>query len=175
MRRFLGVMTFAVASAGFVASPVWAQDHLGFDIPLDTVARGEEGSEHLLATEPAPAEDVGRECDVVVEGANNPSVHPNTDLLVRSGDSEVEVLDVERASDARTEATGTIELDTEVSVFVRFGPDEVFSGGLVLTLDCPTPPSTTTTGSTTTTAPPEAPTPPAAPAQPVTGQPSFVG
>jgi hypothetical protein len=169
MRRSLGVTALAVACAGFVSTPVWAQSHPRLDIPLDTVVRGEDGSEHLLATEPVPAEDVGRGCDVVVEGANNSSVHPNTDLLVRSGDSEVEVLDVERAPDARTEATGTVVLDSEVLVFVRLGADEVFSGGLVMTLDCPIPPS-----STTTTAPPEAP-PPAAPAEPVTGQPSFVG
>jgi hypothetical protein len=172
MRRFLGAMAFAVAIAGFASVPVWAQDRPGFDIPLDTVVRGEDGSVHLLATEPVAPDDVGRECEVVVEGANNSSVHPNTDLLVRSGDSEVEVLDVERAPDVRTEATGTIVLDTEVSVLVRLGPDEVFSGGLVMTLDCPTPPTTTTT---TTTAPPEAPAPPAAPAQPVPGLPGFVG
>jgi hypothetical protein len=171
MRRYLGALAFAVAGVGFASAPVWAQDDPGFDIPLDTVVRGEEGSVHLLATEPVAAQDVGRECEVVVVGANNPSVHPNTDLLVRSGDSEVEVLDVERAPDVITEATGTIVLDTEVSVSVRLGADEVFSGGLVMTLDCPTPPSTTTTESTT----PTAPTPPAAPAQPVTGQPSFVG
>jgi hypothetical protein len=177
MRRVVGVMVFAVAGAGLLAPPVWAQDGVGFDIPLDTVVRGDEGSVHLLATEPVAGEDVGRDCDVVVEGANNTSVHPNTDLLVRSGGSEVEVLDVERAPDARTEATGTIVLDTEVSVSVRLGPDGVFSGGLIMTLDCPTPPSTTTTttGPPTTTPPPEPPAPPAPPAQPVAGHPSFVG
>jgi hypothetical protein len=160
-----------MAGVGLVSAPVGAQDHPGLVIPLETVERGEEGSEFLLATEPVPAEDVGRECDVVVEGANNSSVHPNTDLLVRSGDSEVEVVDVEREPDVGTEVTGTIVLDTAVSVFVRFGPDEVFSGGLVVTLDCPTPPPTTTT---TTSAPPEA-GPPAVPAQPVVGVPDFTG
>jgi hypothetical protein len=168
MRRSLGALAFAMVGAGVVSAPVGAQDPPGFDIPLETVERGDEGSELLLATEPVPAEDVGRECDVVVEGANNSSVHPNTDLLVRSGDSEVEMLDVEREADVRTEATGTIVLDTEVSVFVRFGPDKVFSGGLVVTFDCPTPPPTTTT------APPEA-GPPAPPAPPVVDPPSFTG
>lgn len=181
MRRSWGVFAFTVAGAAFVAAPAGAQDHPSFDIPLETVERGEEGSELLLGTETVPAEDTGRECDVVAESANNHSVHPNTDLLVRSGDSEVEVLDVEQESDGTIEATDTLVLDTEVSVFVRFGPDEVFSGGLVVTLDCPTPPPTTTVPSspttTVTTVPPEV-APPAAeipPAQPVVGPPTFTG
>lgn len=182
MRRSWGVVAFTVAGVGFVSTPAGAQDHPSFDIPLDTIERGEEGSEHLLATEEVPAEDVGRECEVVAEGANNHSVHPNTDLLVRSGDSEVEMLDVEQESEGTIEATDTLVLDTEISVLVRFGPDEVFSGGLVVALDCPTPPSTTTTvpPSTTTTvttvppedAPPEAQVPSA---EPVVGQPTFTG
>jgi hypothetical protein len=84
---------------------------------------------------------VGQECSVVVEGLNNESVHPGTDLLVRSGTSEVVASDVERAPNAVTEATGTLVLGTEVTVYVRLGPDGVFSGGLVVTAECePVPP-----------------------------------
>ena len=179
MRRILGVSVFAVACAGFVTTPVGAQDdHPSFDIPLDTVIRGGVGTEHELASAPVPAEDVGHGCEVVVEGANNESVHPNNDLIVRSGGSEVEALDVEREPEAITEATGTLVLGTDISVHVRLGADKVFSGGMVVTIDCPIPPTTTTTTvpATTTTAPPAATPPaPAPPAQPVPGQPTFVG
>lgn len=183
MRRFLGVSAFAtvVAGVGLVSAPVGAQDYPIFDIPLDTVERGDEGTELLLATEGIPTEDVGRECDVSAESANNSSVHPNTDLIVRSGGSEVEIVDVEQEADGTMEATGTLVLDSEVSVLVRFGPDEVFSGGMVVTLDCPTPPPSTTAppvtdAPTTTTTEPETVTvTPAAPAQPVPAEPNFTG
>lgn len=188
MRRLLGVMAFAGLSAGLVAAPVGAQDHPGFDIPVNTVVPedpsdrpGEEGSVHLLATKPVAEEDVGRGCNVVADGENNSSVHLGTDLLVRSGDSEVVLEDVEREPNVITEADGTLTLDTEVSVSVRLGPDGIFSGGLVVSLDCPIPPSPPTESSTTTTvappttAPPEAPPPPAAPAEPVAAEPDFVG
>jgi LPXTG-motif cell wall-anchored protein len=180
MRRFLGVMASAVAATGFAAVPAWAQEQAVVEIPLDTVVRGESGSEHLLATESIAPEDAGRECRVAAEGVNNESTHPNTDLVVRSGGSEVVVPDVEREPDVRTEAAETIVLGTDVSVFVRLGADGVFSGGLLVTIECGAPPSTTTTttekpttttvSTTTTTA--ESPTttaPAPAPTLPETG------
>jgi LPXTG-motif cell wall-anchored protein len=151
MRRFLGVMAFAVAATGFASVPAWAQEQTVFEIPLDTVVRGAPGSEHLLATERVAPEDQGRECSVVVEGLNNESTHPNTDVLVRSGGSEVVALDVERVPDVRTEADGTIVLGTETSASLRLGADGVFSGGLVVTLECAKPQPTTTEKPTTTT------------------------
>ena len=173
MRRFLGVTAFAVACAGVVVSaPVGAQAPSGLDIPLETVVRGDAGSEHLLI----PAEHQGKECIATVGGANNESVHPDTNLIVRSGESTVELLDIDREPGAITEGTGPLTLGTEVTVSVVLGEDGVFSGGTVLSIECPMPeePTTTTTTTPPTSAPPEA-TPPAPPAQPVPGQPSFVG
>jgi LPXTG-motif cell wall-anchored protein len=183
MRRFLGVMAFAVAATVFASVPAWAQEQAVVEIPLDTVVRGESASEHLLVTESIAPDDAGRECRVAAEGVNNESTHPNTDLLVRSGGGAVVVPDVEREADVRTEAAGTIVLGADVSVFVRLGPDGVFSGGLVVTVECakPSPTTTekptTTTVSTTTTVPEqpttsESPTttsPAAAPTLPKTG------
>jgi LPXTG-motif cell wall-anchored protein len=152
MRRFLGVMTFAVATMAVVALPASAQDEPPvIDIPLETVARGAAGTEQELTTVPVDAEDVGQQCSVVADGTNNSSVHENTDLLVRSGESEVAVLDVEREPEAVTQASGTLVLGPEISVFVRFGPDGVFSGGVVLTVDC-TQTTTTSEAPTTTVA-----------------------
>lgn len=144
MRRLLGVLACAVVVGGLGAAPAAAQDTV-IEIPIDTVVRGAPGSEHLLITATVDPADVGAECSVVVEGVNNESVHPGTDLIVRSGTSEVVASDVERAPNAVTEATGTLVLGSTVDVFVRLGADGVFSGGLVVTATCgpPEPPGVT--------------------------------
>ena len=59
-----------------------------------------------------------------------------------------------------TSASSPLVLGSTVTVSLRMGPDEVFSGGLVFTIDSCTPPTTTTTTTeppetTTTTTPPE--------------------
>jgi hypothetical protein len=145
MRRLLGVLALAVVAVAVGAAPASAQDTTVIEIPLDTVVRGAPGSEQLLVTAPVDPADVGQECTVVVEGQNNESVHPGTDLIVRSGTSEVVASDVEREPNAVTEATGTLVLGSEVTVSVRLGPDGVFSGGMVVTAECgpPTPPGAT--------------------------------
>jgi hypothetical protein len=135
MRRLLGVAVFAVVT-GFVSLPAAAQGEPILELPIDTVARGDAGTEALLATVAIAPGDVGRTCTVVVEGVNNPSVHPDTDIIVRSGTTMVVAEDVERAPGAVTEAEGELVLASQITVSVRFGPDEVFSGGLVLTLEC---------------------------------------
>jgi hypothetical protein len=140
MRRLLlGVAVFAVV-AGFMSLPAAAQGEVILELPIDTVARGDAGTEALLATVAISPEDVGRVCTVVVAGENNTSVHPDTDLIVRSGQTMVVAEDVERAPGAITEAEGELTLASQITVSVRFGPDEVFSGGLVLTLECEIPP-----------------------------------
>ena len=124
---------------GFAVAPAAAQDGTVITVPVDTVVRGAPGSEHLVATVAVAAEDVGRQLAAWrLRASTRRPVHPNSDLLVRSGGGEVALLDVEREANVRTEATGTLTLGTDVSVFVRLGPDGLFSGGLVLTIDCPT-------------------------------------
>jgi hypothetical protein len=142
MRRLLVLVAVLVAMA-FVSSPAGAQGETVLQIPVDTIVRGDPGSEHLLAEGPIAPGDVGKECGVVVEGINNESPHPDTNLIVRSGGGEVVASDVEREPNAITEASGTLVLGSEVSVFVELGPDGVFSGGLVVTIECgevPPPP-----------------------------------
>jgi hypothetical protein len=139
MRRFAGVVALAVATAGCFGAP-GPQDRIVIEIPIDTVVRGAPGSVHVLTTTPVAPEDVGRVCAVAAEGINNESVHPNSDLFVRSNTGEVVLADVERAPNVRTVATDTHTVGTEITVAVRLGPDGVFSGGLVVELDCPAPP-----------------------------------
>lgn len=173
MHRYLGGVALAVATVvtvGVVAGPASAQEDEPpiIDIPLDTVAEGEAGTEAQLAVVDVDPDDVGKECSVVADGANNESVHEGTNLIVRSGDSEVTVPDVEREPGIVTPATGTLVLGEQVTVSVQFGPDEIFSGGLVVTVDCSESPTTTTTESTTTTAPAN---PTTAPPTPTTATP----
>jgi len=174
MRRHIAVLTSAVVAAGLGSASAWAGEPPLLEIPVDTVISDGAGSEHLVATAPVEQEDVGRECTVAVEGVNNESAHPNTDLLVRSGDGEVVAPDVEREPEVRTEASGTLVLGDEVAVFVRLGPDGVFSGGLVVSVEC-LPAPTTTVATTTTTVVTTPPAPEAPPAVPVPAVPDFTG
>jgi hypothetical protein len=139
MRRFAGAVALAVATAGCFGAP-GPQDRIVIEIPIDTVVRGAPGTVHVLNTTPVAPEDVGRECAVAAEGINNESVHPNNDLLVRSNTGEIVLADVERAPNVRTVATDTHTVGPEITVAVRLGPDGVFSGGMIVELDCPAPP-----------------------------------
>ena len=170
MRRLVAVVASAVVVAGLGSAAGWAQEPPLIEIPIDTVVEGAPGSEHQVATAAVAPEDQGRECTVAAEGVNNESRHPDTDLLVRSGGGEVVAPDVEREPEAHTEASGTLVLGSEVTVFVRLGSDGIFSGGMVVTVECAPPATSTTTAVTTPPAPEAAP-----PAVPVPAEPNFTG
>jgi LPXTG-motif cell wall-anchored protein len=130
-------------------------------IPVDTVVRGVPvGSLTELASAPVAPELVGATCTGDAIGRNNEtSVHPGNDLIVTTGSSSAVLHDVEREPGVVTETVGELTLGEVITVTLRMGPDQTFSGGLVLSFDCqPPPPETTTTTAppeTTTTAPPE--------------------
>ncbi len=126
------------------------------DVPVDTVYRGDPGDLIHVATIPATP---GVECTAVLEGRNNESVHPDSDILVAS----IVFADVEDGAFSSAglgfTATGPIP------VAVRLGGDGVFSAGFLLEVTC-NPPTTTTTApepseTTTTTDGPTTSTPPA--------------
>jgi len=127
----------------------------GFEvtIPVDTVVRAPEGS--ITDFEPViqvPEENQGQECSVVAHAQNQTSVHPDNDLLVTSGSSQVVIPDVEAQSGGSVEGEGTLVLGTTIVVSLRMGPDEVFSAGFDVVIDClPDETTTTTTEVTTTT------------------------
>jgi hypothetical protein len=124
-----------------------AQEPPLITIPVDTAAYGAPGSEQSIAAQDVPGDLQGKTCMLKAEAKNNESVHPNSDLLVRSGGGEVTIPDVERASNIITDASGPLTLGKTVTVSVRFGPDlvyfggeahGVFSGGGTVTIDCTT-------------------------------------
>jgi uncharacterized repeat protein (TIGR01451 family) len=124
------------------------------EISLDTVVRADEGSTTVLATTDTPPDLIGMSCVGVAEAINQPSVHPGNDLIVASGDDSLVLKDVEREPNAVTTAEALLTLGPTVTVSLRMGSDEIFSGGIVFTIGECTPSVTTTTEpSTTTTAP----------------------
>jgi len=126
-------------------------DGFSLTIPLDTVAFIPWDSHRLLATEPVPAEFAGQSCEVLAISRNQDSVHLDNDLIVASGASQVVLENVEDEPGGVVEAAGTLVLGSEVTVTLHMGPDEVFSAGLDVVVDCAGQATTTTIAATTTT------------------------
>ena len=155
VKRILALL--AVMAAWFVIAVPVAQA-AAIEISLDTVVTADEGSVTVLASADTPAEIIGLACVGVARAENQPSVHPDNDLIVTSGGDSIILEDVERTPGAVTTAEGLLTLGQTVTVSLRMGPDEFFSGGMVFTVEDCAPPTTTTTttteppgGSTTTT------------------------
>lgn len=152
--RRAGGFILALILAFSVAGVAVADTDLEINIPIDTVVRNVEAGTVVLLTDPpveVPSELVGRECTVVAQSKNQSSVHPGNDLLVVTGDSQVLIADVEAEPEATINATGIVVLGSEIAVSLIMGPDEVFSAGINVLVDC-APGATTTTAAPTTTA-----------------------
>ncbi|MDY7103356.1 MAG: hypothetical protein S0880_19405 [Actinomycetota bacterium] len=102
----------------------------------------DEGSETELATVDVPAEVQGASCEGEAQADNQSSVHPNNDLIIRTGDVEAIIEDVEDEPGKNSVTAGSVVLGETISVSLRMGVDEVFSGGIVVSIDCTTPPAT---------------------------------
>jgi hypothetical protein len=128
------VSVFGMAVVG-LAEPVGAQE-TEIVIELDGVATGEEGSVLELVNRPVDASLVGATCSVSGRTENNESVHPGNDIIIASGDSVAEVPNVEELENEIIAGTGTVTLGDSIIVSIRFGPDEVTSGGIFLDFVC---------------------------------------
>ncbi len=147
MRRY-GVAILGVAALLTVAmaSPAAGQD--GWEVPVDTIVRSKPGVVTELVKIDVPEEHQGASCDLDVIGQNQGSVHLGNDLLVMTGDSDVTIEGVEDTAFQTTPKSAELVLGSTITVSLVMGPDEVFSGGLTLSFDCPPPPTTTTTSTT---------------------------
>jgi hypothetical protein len=119
-----------------IVAPAFAAPGYSVVIPIDTVVRAPEGSQTALATSAVPAEAVGQVCSVVSHAANQRSIHPNNDLIVDSGASQVVLPDVESVPNSTVEATGPLTLGSSIEVSLLMGEDEVFSGGFDIVVEC---------------------------------------
>lgn len=159
---FTGWLGWARRGAGFTLALVLAfslsgiaaaDTELEINIPIDTVLRDIEAGTVVLLTDPpveVASDLVGQECTVVARSENQSSVHPGNDLLVETGDSDVLIQDVEAVPGATVNASRTVVMGSEIAVSLIMGPDEVFSAGITVLVDC-APGATTTTAAPTTT------------------------
>jgi hypothetical protein len=129
-----------------MASIAWASHaSIEISIPLDTVVRAPEGSTTQLASVEVPSEFVGHLCEVRARSENPGSVHPNNDIEVESGNSQLLLPDVEAGPGHVVEAEGLLELGEVMTVSLVMGPDEVFSAGIEIIVHCVPEETTTTT------------------------------
>jgi hypothetical protein len=157
MRRFFVLCCIVALCAVVFPTAVSAADEPSgpsITVPISTVAFGEEGSLHVLASAPVDASLLGSTCTVRAVADNNESVHPDSTLTVASGSTSVRLDDVESAPDKVTDGSGSLVLGSDLVVTVTLGPDGVFSGGIEVMLTCQSPPPPTTTPPTTTQPPP---------------------
>jgi LPXTG-motif cell wall-anchored protein len=148
---FLLGLVFTLAVVVF-AIPAHAADPGVASVPLNTripaTGHTTPDSVHEVSSVKVDPALVRGQCEVTVTGANNESVHPNSDILIVSGNSAVTVPDVEALSNVgNIPADGVLTLGDTITISVRLGEDGLFSGGtLVVDFDCvPPPPPTTTT------------------------------
>jgi len=147
--RVTSVGTVLIGFLSIAALPLLALTDVV--IPIDQVVRGQSGEVHLLVEVPVTADVVGLSCPVHAVSDNQQSVHPDSDLIIRSGPSEVVLEDVESEAFVQITAEGSLTLAETVSVWVRLGPDRVFSGGLTVTIACSAATTTTEVSGTSVT------------------------
>lgn len=160
----LGVVSAIVI---MMSTSAWASHaHLEISIPVDTVVEAEEGSTTQLGTAQVPPDFADHVCEVRAHAENQRSIHPGNDIVVSSGNSQVLLPDVEAEPGQVIDTDDMLELGEVITVSLLMGPDEVFSAGIEVIVECfeeettttaevlPTEvtTSTTTEQSTTTTA-----------------------
>jgi hypothetical protein len=134
--RLLGVLALAFGLVGGLGAPALAAPGFNETIPIEIVVRAPEGSLTQLASVDVPQEAVGQECEVSSLGTNRQSVHPGNDLLVQSGSSQVVLPNVEGVAGGTVIADGTLTLGDTITVTLDMGPDEVFSAGFDVIVEC---------------------------------------
>ena len=147
-RRVIATTTMALAI--FALAPTVLATHGNFEIsiPITTIVRAPEGSETILASVDVDDGLVGELCAVSAVSENPDSVHPNNDLVVSTGRTAVLLPDVESQPNGMVVANGILELGPQITVTLVMGPDEVFSAGIAVSVECGpdvvAPPVTTT-------------------------------
>lgn len=134
------------------ASAQAAHAYVEISIPIDTVVDAERDSTTQLATADVPEGFAGHMCTVFAHAENQTSVHKGNDLVVASGTSQVVLSNVEAEPGQVVEATEQLELGELITVSLIMGPDEVFSAGIDVSVECLEEEPTTSTTTTTTTA-----------------------
>lgn len=158
MRRLSAGIIVAMAMVGLFLFPTVALGATTIVVPINSEFEGDNDSVHQFGEAlVVEASLVGAQCTAFVDTENQESVHPDSDIIVESGGTQVVVPDVERDSFLVIHGEGILTLGDTVTVSVRLGEDGEFSGGLTLTINCDLPPvppdvSATTADTTPTSA-----------------------
>jgi hypothetical protein len=101
-------------------------DEGSISVPVSTIVTGDSGSVHKLSSKHVDNGDY----QVKVVAKNQDSVHPDSNIIVKSGSSKVVVKDVEAQAFHDKTASGTLHVSGgTVGIYVQLGADDVFSGG----------------------------------------------
>ncbi len=153
-RAWMGTSLAAAVAATLALAP--AVGAVDLALPTDTVIYAEPGTLIELGRVPVNTEIAGPQCTWEASATNQNSAHPGNDIIVRSGETELVLSEVEATAGKVTTNSGSVYLVDEVVVSLRMGPDGVFSGGLDLTIrydQCTTSTTLPTTTIPTTTLP----------------------
>ncbi len=155
------VVLVILAAVAFMQDVVLGAQSVMVSVPIDNVVRGDEG-DIKPARDPVPVSElgiaIGQECLVALVGFNPGSEHPGNDQILSTGGATLVAPDFEEFKGKVTSVSAVMIMGEFVTFDVLLGEDEVSSGGLTATFDCPPPPPPTTTttvapATTTTVAP----------------------
>ena len=138
MTRRIRIVTVVAAFAVMAAVPALAAD-VTISISINGIVRGDEGDVFEVAAAAVDANLVGARCSAGSVETDEGSTHPNNDYIVSSAGTNAVIPDFEAAAGAVVPMVGAITLGESIKVELRLGPDEVSSGGFLITLTC-TPP-----------------------------------
>jgi len=120
------------------SEPAAANEGVIIAIPINTKVSG--SGQHVLATKDV-SQYSGLSCTVSAIAKNQSSVHLGNDIVVSSDNSDsVTLEDVEREAGVSTNAEEELILGNLVTVTLNMGPDNSFSAGMEVSLDCKEPP-----------------------------------
>lgn len=192
--RVAGALLTVLVAMVWIASPSSAQSQTSAAELV--IVRAPEGTSIELARFDVDPGLRGRTCELTASVDNQKSVNPGNDVVVRTGDAAMTLVDVEREAGIVTSATAPVVPAEYVVFTLAMGPREVFSGYLMIHLECSDSPAvgsttsttttttttekpavqvSTTTASTTTVTVPRGEVEGSPPAVPVPGQPTFTG
>ena len=148
-RRVIAATIMALAV--FALAPAALATHGNFEIsiPITTIVLAPADSETVLASVDVEDGLLGELCVVSAVSENPDSVHPDNDLVVSTGRTAVLLPDVESQPTGTVVANGIVELGPQITVTLVMGPNEIFSAGIAVSVECGpdviAPPVTTTT------------------------------
>ena len=122
-RRSTALATLVMVAVMGIAAPQTVSAAAEANLQINRPITGNAGTRHKVAETRL---DNGR-YEVIVTAKTQDSKHPQTSIIVHSGDKEVRVEDVERNGFGQQTAKTRLEVTGPVTVYVQLGPDKVYS------------------------------------------------